>query len=280
MHMFDVFSNREIAIFIWGTPTLLLLLFNKGIRSSILNLLKIFFSIKILIPIILAGLYTWLIVYFLDELSFWNLAFLKDTIFWFLGVAFIMLMSSNDATTDEDYFKKAIKDNFKLILILEFILNFYVFSLMSEIIFLPILVLISIMFAVASTKSEYKVVEKLMENILVVLGTIIFIISIYKVVSDFYSLATLDTLKSFLLPIILTVSFLPCVYLLALFSIYEMLLIRIKMREQKDISFSRFAIKQIFFKCTFNLKKLRILSRNLDVVTAKTKEELLCALAE
>lgn len=278
--MFDIFSNREIAILIWGIPTLVLLLFNKGIRSSILNLLKTLFCIKILVPIILAGLYTWLIVYFLDELSFWNFSFFKDTLFWFFGVAFIMLMSSNDARTDEDYFKKAIKENLKLILVLEFILNFYVFSLITEIIFLPIIVFISVMSAFASTKSEYKIVEKIMENILVVLGIIFFIISIYKAISDFYLFASLDTLKSFLLPIFLTVSFLPCVYLLALYSGYELLLMRIKMREQKDASFTRFAMKKIFLKCTFNLNKLRILSRNLNVVTAKTKEELLCALAE
>lgn len=94
--------------------------------------------------------YVLLIIYFLYEIKFWNPTLLKETIFWYFGVAFISLVNANKVNQDEEYFKKIFKDNLKLIVILELITTFYSFSLIVELILVPLLLIITMLSAFRS----------------------------------------------------------------------------------------------------------------------------------
>ncbi len=278
MNIWEIFSNRELALFIWGIIFLVLILFFSDIRISIIEVVKALSKKQIIISILMAAIYSIIIIYILSIVNFWNISFLKGSIFWFLGAAFVMMMQNNDARTDKTFFRKILKDNLKLILLLEFILNFYFFSLAVELILLPILVFITALAAVAQTKEEYKPVHKLLENALSLIGTIFIIIAIYKVINEFNNFASVDSLKSFLLPIILTVLFLPYLYLLALYSSYELLYVRIDLRKHEEKDLYSYAKRKIFLNCKFNLSKIRKISNNINVIAAKTKDELNSAL--
>ena len=48
--MYDVFTTREVAIFIWFLIIAILISLNKNFRSGFINVLKCIFNKQILIP--------------------------------------------------------------------------------------------------------------------------------------------------------------------------------------------------------------------------------------
>ena len=73
-----------------------------------------------------------------EKIHFWNISATKDTILWTLGSAFGMYFSLNKVAQDENYFNNVILDNLKIVLLLEFVVNLYSFSLPVELIVIPI----------------------------------------------------------------------------------------------------------------------------------------------
>ena len=93
---FEEFNNREIAIVIWILVFITLMSLAKDIRESFKRIIKTFFVKKILLTFLSLIAYTILIIYFLLRLKFWEFEFLKDTIFWFFGVAFLLVFDIGD----------------------------------------------------------------------------------------------------------------------------------------------------------------------------------------
>jgi hypothetical protein len=69
-------------------------------------------------------LYVCILVLLFSTIGFWQTNLIKDTVIWSLGTAFVHLININQVTKSEDYFKTILFDNLKLILVLEFIVNF------------------------------------------------------------------------------------------------------------------------------------------------------------
>ena len=57
---------------------------------------------------------------------------------------------------DKYFFTKLIKENIALITIIEFILNFWTFELITEIIIVPVFVLIGVLYAISSSDKKYQ----------------------------------------------------------------------------------------------------------------------------
>jgi hypothetical protein len=133
----DLFNNREEALVIWLVILFILLLSFKSTRKSLHGVLKAVLNKKILTVLIAMVVYVGLVVFLLYELNFWDAFLTKDTIFWFVGVALILLFSVDKATeAGGHYFMRVIRDALALIVVLEFIVNFYAFNLWIEMILL------------------------------------------------------------------------------------------------------------------------------------------------
>jgi hypothetical protein len=126
----DSVSNREIAITIWLIEALVACLFSNSIRKSLCNLLKILFSRRISASIFALYLHTGFYILILYKIGFWNIRLLKDTIVWTLCFGFISLMKINKIN-DSEYFKNIFNEAIKWTIGIEFIINFFSFSLMK-----------------------------------------------------------------------------------------------------------------------------------------------------
>jgi len=113
------FNTREIAVILWLGIFVLWALSQKSIRKSLLVVLKSLFQIKIFSVIIAAILYTGILVFILAQVGIWEWSLLKDTIYWFLCSALVLLMNTDKANQEKGFFIKILKDNLKIILILE-----------------------------------------------------------------------------------------------------------------------------------------------------------------
>ena len=151
---FEIFSNREIALFIWVIILILFLFSKKDTRHSLKGLVKAFFAKKLITLFVLMVLYVFGIVLILYKLTFWKGDLMKDTVFWFLSVASIMFFNINKVESKQ-YFKNHIYETIKWTIILEFVMNFYTFTLPTELFLLPFIILVS----ATKTFAEVSVVQ-------------------------------------------------------------------------------------------------------------------------
>ena len=76
--------------------------------------------------------YIAIVVLILSGADFWNMTQLKNTILWTFSVAILSMFHIPQIMENDDYFRNAIRDNFKLIAVFEFVVAFYTFPLLVE----------------------------------------------------------------------------------------------------------------------------------------------------
>lgn len=255
-----VFSTREISIIIWAIILLIASMFIKGMPKIMGDFLRIIGSKIVIIFTLISAIYTTLVVALLWKLSIWDITFLKDTCLWFLFSSMAVIFNLHKAK-NFSFFKKVIKDNVKIILLFEFIVNFYTFSLPIEFFLVPTVSFISIIqaFAEMSQKQESnnKKVASCFGKIMLILGIGLIIFVIFKTIADYKNLLTGYNLKSLLLPINLTLLSLPFYYGLALYMEYESLFTVIKhLNRYKSSSIPKKMIRGSLLYANININKL------------------------
>jgi hypothetical protein len=257
-NLLEIFSTRELSLMIWVILLIVVSQFSKGIRTSTFALLRAFFQASILGTLVLSFAYSAGIVFLLYKIEAWDETLLKDSIFWFIGSAFVILFNITKAGKEKDFFKNIAIDNVKLVLIFEFLVNFHAFSLITEIILLPILLFLGLLSAYAGLKDEHKGVKKFMDGILSAIAVIFLVYSMIDIIQNPSSI-NFQTGKTLFLPIVLTICFLPWAYLIALYMNYEVFFVRLGMYlKKKEILV--YAKRRLLLKCHFSLRRLNKVS--------------------
>ena len=237
--------------------------------------MKIFLSPKIILPFALLFTYSFLIVFFLRELHIWSLSNLKETIYWFIFSGIIIAFRSVVDETTEKPITKIIKELVAFTIILEFIVNTYVFKLLLELFFVPMMAILTAVYTYATIKTEYKLVEKILATLLTIIGIAMFAQALIQIYYDFDKFARLDTLTDFILPPILTISILPAIYLLLLYASYDLLFIRLDLMLNSK-GMQRYAKKLLILHCGFKVGKVKYMLkfRVNQLYNTASKEEI------
>ncbi len=255
------FSNREIALFIWIFVAMTATMFSKSIRRSLSVISKAFFVRSILITFLLFIGYVFAIIFGLFKSGFWDFSLLKDTVFWTFGFAIVLVFKANKTKRISD-FKEIMKDAVKWTVIIEFLVAFYTFSLITELIILPLLVFFGMLQAYSDTDKKYAQVSKILKGTLSTIGIGVLGFVVYKTLYNGGELISIGNLKSLVLPIILTTLFIPFVYLLSLFMIYENLFKRLRFFIN-DSAIRKKVKRQVLRIANLNLDKLSNISENI-----------------
>jgi len=155
--------------------------------------------------------------------------------------AISILFHLTQASDDKNYFRDLVRQNFQIVIVIEFIANIHSFSIGIEMIILPIIVGLSILSAIAEV-NEIPSIGKLTKTVLGIYILILLIFSIIDIVNSVRDYSNFDTIRSFVFPIILTISFIPSAYFIALLMEYE----------------SLFASTRMFFKDKSRLHYIKI----------------------
>ena len=166
-------------------------------------------------------LYIVLIIFLLSKIGLWDTSQLKTTILWALTTAGVSFSRVTSASDDQEFFRNSLKDIFKITLAIEFVVAFYPFSLIAELLFLPFMAFVGFMVAFARGKDEHQAVERFFNGVLVCAGLLIMGYSGYRLIYDPQDFFTLSTLKDFYLPPLLSFLFLPYVFFLVMYIAYE-----------------------------------------------------------
>lgn len=270
------FSNREIATAIWLGIFLAFALTKKPVREALLQVVKVFFQWKILTLVAFMILYTAGIVWLLYVTNLWNVALLKDTIIWFCfsdaALAFSILSSQHE----ENVFSRTLSDNVKVVVVLEFLVNTYTFSLPVELALVPFATFVAMMDVIARADARYSAVAKITTGLQAVIGVAILIVAVVKAVANFESLQTVDSIRQVLLAPVLSVLFAPLIYFMLLYTKYDLLFIRLGMGSEMDRSVKRYARRRLIRYLGMNVQKVNtfIRAHALDLMRIKSREDV------
>jgi hypothetical protein len=270
------FNNREIATALWLLIFLALVLLKADIRKSFMSVLRSFFRLKILVPVILMILYTAAAVILLAAIDMWNVSLLKDSIVWFCVIAMAMMIRFVTSDNVENIFQRILTDSIKIVIILEFLINTYTFSLPAALVILPLLTFIAMFDVVASHDKKYSMVAKLVERVQNVIYLLIIVIVLWRAIHDLHNLQTLDTVRSVALAPLLSLLFSPFLYVMVLASKYELVFLRLDLGMAKERGLKCYARFRILMYVGLSLRKLQHLLRNntADLMHIQTKADV------
>jgi hypothetical protein len=252
------FNNRELAIGVWIIIAFVGSLFTKTGRDFFKNTLPILFSKSFVIFYLIMSAVLVSGVWLLYNFKFWDWSMLKDTILWVFFVEIPVCAKAIQEAKNERFFLKIIKESVQIIVVIEFILNYWTFSFWVEFIWIPIAVICGMFLAVAQHQKQ-KSVAKFFEKIFIFVGLVLIITAVVNFFRKPVSIINIATLKLLLLPILLLLLNMPVVYALSLYGVYEQIFIRLKGQSNEKKKMKRAVVS--FAK--INLKKAYQLQKNI-----------------
>lgn len=258
----DIFTTRELAFLIWLTIFCISIIFVEFTRKSFPSIIKSFFVKSIISIITLLTIYVFVSVVLLKLLTLWDTSLVKDTIFWFFGFAIVTLFNIPKAK-EKGFFKSIILDSFKWTIFIEFLINFYTFSLTTELILLPLLLFITMTQTYSKSDPENENVTRFLTNIMTLIGLGILMYVLYKTITDYKIVFTKNNFYTFLLPLFLTILILPFFYFVALYMRYEELFVHADFLSNDKEKCRKLKL-EILKTAKLNLEKVTTINVNIN----------------
>lgn len=269
----DILNNREIAYLFWGSIILLWFLKTDKRQDLLAHLFVTAFS-KPLLKIYAAMFsYIAVLVYSLHEIGVWEISQTKSTVVWSFSVALIAVFRIRSIKENPHYFKQSLGDSLSLIVVLEFVMTFYSFNLIAELIFLPVMAFLGGMKALSERDEKYKVVDKLLDGIFIIFAILMLIYAAHNIIIGLSEFFAAETLTDFLTPIVLSVLYLPFIYALAVYESYERRFATIKFKIP-DAKLRRYAKIRSIFAFHINWKLLDRWFDHLNHIRPASKKDI------
>lgn len=266
----NIFNNREIALAICLLIAIIFIGSKQVVRASFHGALKAFLNRPIVIPFVLMSGYISLVVIGLQRLGFWDIGQLKNTIFWGLSYAATSMFRISKIENKEHYFRNSVKDQLKIIAAFEFIVTFYTYSLLTELIVIPLVISVVALQAIAEGKKEHATAERFLSGVLTLFGVCLVINAIYHLVNEFDGFTKLGTLQDFGIPIVLSILLVPFLFVLVIYTSYEIAFIRIG-NSIKEPSLSSYAKRKAVLEFNIHINLLKRWLRNIANKTPTDK---------
>lgn len=214
-------NSRELATLIWLGIIAAIIVAMPFMRKSLGSVWQAFMHPAILQVLAIFTLYVGLMIWLLHAICWWDWDQLKNTIIWAFSVALVAVFHSNKIEDEPGYFRNWITENFQIMAFVQFLITLYTYPLPVELIVIPIVTLLTSMIAVGENKLETKFTAAILTNVLGILALIFFGYALIMTVMDFWSYATIQTWRDLYVPIVLSIFFLPFIFVLFVFMSYE-----------------------------------------------------------
>lgn len=272
----DIFNNREIATGFWLVVFLLLFTKNKGVIRSMWDIVRAFCRRIILIVTFFQVAYVFGVVLILHTTGCWTLTILKETIMWFIFSGAVLTFNHATKENTTGLFKKMIVNNLKVVVILEFLIGTYTFSLLGEFILLPIVTIIVIFSSLAKSKDEYASAAKFFGGIEAFIGITILAVVVFKAIADLETPWSLASIQSVLVAPVLSICLVPFIFGLNVYSSYEDLFFVLRCNLQTEPTVTRYLKRRLIFRLGLRLRKIRQFPQRhlIEIQNIRTKEDV------
>lgn len=217
----EIFNSREVAYICWIIVGFISIIAFKSLRNEILPIVNSFFNRHFIPVYVLTFLYISACSFLLSKLNFWDTELLKDTVVWGLFTALPMIFYAIQAKNLSNYFGSTFKDLFKVTIVVEFVMGLYTFSLLIELLLVPFTVFLAGLLIFSSHDEKNKKANKLFNWISWLLGVLLVIGVLQHMIEHFGEYWDISYFKQFLLPITLSITFIPFLYFVVCYARFE-----------------------------------------------------------
>jgi hypothetical protein len=145
------------------------------------------------------------------------------------------LIDVNSAAKEEHFFGKAVVESVGTAALFAFLINVFSLDLWAELLLMIFMILMGLMLLVARATSGQQTAIGPIRAILISVSIFLAVRAAYVIAADWRTLDHGGLIDSFLLPIWLIVGFVPCLYVIALLSQYELIFLAIKLSGGGDV---------------------------------------------
>jgi len=210
-------NSREDAGLVWTVIVLAFVIYKvPGVLGNFTYI--VWLAIKPPLVFLFGGaaFYCVALLVMANELGVWETSAAKETVYWFLGTALVLAGHATKARPDPDYARTLLRRALRAAILIEFIVNFYVFPLSAELVFVPLVGLLGVMEAWNKGQAEPDPrLAKLTGGALAILGWAVLVSFLVRIGLHPGDLLTRDTLERILVVPALTIAFIPFLYLIA-----------------------------------------------------------------
>lgn len=210
----------------------------------------------LIIPFVCLLMYAGLIIVGMTYLPFWKWPYLKDIVMWVFFVGVPVCFKAAQRSIEDNFFRDMLIDNVKWTAVLEFLMGSFTFSLFGELALQ--FVLLFLLRVQSSCKQNEKAasLKTAVDWIIAISGCVLIVLTVNVAVETYTDLGIMDYIVSFLIPLVLSILYLPVAYCMAVYSKYNTIYFQMERRNKDDIKTLRSKKRKIFFYCGLSRKKL------------------------
>lgn len=240
-------SNRELASLVWLTLLICIALVSRDVREAAWVVVEATFQRLIVTVVGLLAIYTVACVAILARQGLWTVTNLKTTLLWFVTFALVAIGRRAGKARQTGFIGATLREALAATVLIQFLVDTYTFSLPVELILMPLVTLITGMKAVGETKPEHAAAGRLLDRVLVIIGLGYLGHAAYQAAVHYREFVSIDNAREILVPIALSLMFLPFLYLFNVYVVYERVFIGIGWGIN-DRRLRRYAIWQAFLR--------------------------------
>jgi hypothetical protein len=220
-NLFSIFNSRELAILTLVFAGILVAVFFKQPRSLVWDFLKIVFSLLKMRLYVLMLVYVAAWVFLFYKLELWELGLLKDTIKWLIFAGTVTFVHFQKFQEDSKEYMKVFKEVFTFSILLEFFTDKFTFGYWAELVIIPVFLFVGLVRLFTEKDKKYRSADKVFQRFLFLGGALFLIHLVLHGIKEFKSWFTIESLKEFLLPIVLSVILMPYIFALSVYAVYQ-----------------------------------------------------------
>jgi len=200
-------------------------------------------------------LYVLLLVWLLFTLGLWKTEMLKDTAIWLTFVAGGLALQALDKGKTTIWIKKVILDSMKVSAFVAVIIDRYTFGVFAEIMLVFSLTLFGMMSIVAEYQKEKGAVKvkSLADSLQAILVIVVILNSAVRAFRDSGLFHGYSMLRNLALGSILTIMLTPFLYLIAIYSVYDLLFNRLLLGRERNPELNKWCKITLFKEYGLNL---------------------------
>ncbi len=273
-----ILTSRELAGILWLCIFAAWAGSLKGVRRSIGPLLKALFSPKLLVLFSVIIGYNVAVIWGLWRVGYWTPAMLYDTVLFIAigGIGAASKAATRGITYDRAFLVRTVLVNLELTALVAFLSDFFPFSFLVEfLVVIPLMTLLAMLIVVAEHRKGAEQVHRVLTWIQGFVGMLLLGYLAWRVVTGFTQLMHPAVLFELALPVIMSVLFVPVLFLVCTVFAYEDAFLVVSFKSE-DKRLSRWKRLRLFLRFGLNLSAMQIFRRSPAMqryAWLKTREE-------
>lgn len=221
--MIDFLNSREDAAVIWAAAILAFVVYKSegGILGSSWSAIRAMFAHKLLILFGSAVAYCAAVVFVAERVGLWHRTALKETVYAVLICFVLAGRAVEERPGDPRYIRKLLGRALRTTIVIEFVINLYVFPLVVELILFPVLLTLLVTQDADKYDPSTRNAARFAKTAIAYLGVLVLAYVAFSAATDLDGLLTRENSERLLVAPALAVALVPFLYAVSWWSQWE-----------------------------------------------------------